>query len=309
MKIFIAPHPTDGFEVKWTCPRGEYIIRKGLEDLQQQSDLQVVDSADKADFVFWIYRPHYKHQKSRELIYQYDPKKLVVIDWTDEPDEMHTDRFFAYFKRSWVYPQYDNGLCVSKFSVERPKRMFPFAYCCLPEFEYPEELERDIDVGCYLRPSDPNRQWILYTLQKFLPQCNIKYWLGPVNNDSRSNGKKVFVSEEYIKMLKRTKIVVTCNPTGWEGDTRTWEALSNGCCVLVDKMFTPYNNKPYTWEHLVEYQIGDQYSLINKIEYLIKNIDKQQQIAKDGYQLVKKYHTPQAKIQYVLNTISWLPPL
>ena len=39
-----------------------------------------------------------------------------------------------------------------------------------------------------------------------------------------------------------SKIVVTCNPTGWEGDYRTWEALTSGALILVDKMITPLIN-------------------------------------------------------------------
>ena len=45
------------------------------------------------------------------------------------------------------------------------------------------------------------------------------------------------VNEEYYKVLKHSKIIVTANPAKWEGDFRLWEALLTGNLVLCDVMY------------------------------------------------------------------------
>ena len=62
-----------------------------------------------------------------------------------------------------------------------------------------------------------------------------------------------------------SKIVVTCNPTGWEGDYRTWEALTSGALILVDKMITPIINPLINGKHVVFNDLNNLMELKNKI--------------------------------------------
>mgnify|MGYP001288080589 CR=1 FL=1 len=41
------------------------------------------------------------------------------------------------------------------------------------------------------------------------------------------------IQMDYYEKMFHSKIVVTCNPDNWEGDYRTWEALSTGSLVFV----------------------------------------------------------------------------
>jgi hypothetical protein len=38
-------------------------------------------------------------------------------------------------------------------------------------------------------------------------------------------------SGAYLELLAHAKVVVTANPSAWEGDHRTWEALAAGALV------------------------------------------------------------------------------
>lgn len=312
MNIFLAPHPTEGFNYFWTCPRGEAIVRQGLAKLPE---VRIVDSEMEADFVFWDYVPHNREVKTRELIDQYDPDKLVVIDWVDEFDWMHTDRFFAYFKRSWVYPQNpvnSPGVNPYKYVVQRPTNMFPFAYAVMDEFlqrAATHKKPRNIDFACYLRPTCPNRIEALQTsltVAKNLHAVGKRVHVGPVNEASRSVGANTYFDPTYFDALSRTKIVVTCNPTWWEGDSRTWEALAASCLVFVDLMSTPLPNPLKSYEHLINYFPTLPHWMSNDIFYYAKHEDEAAEIAKKGRDWAIQYHSSEARMRYVIDTLKRL---
>jgi len=49
------------------------------------------------------------------------------------------------------------------------------------------------------------------------------------------HGRNV-LQPEYVDALSGSQIVVTCNPDGWEGDSRLGEALASGALVFADVM-------------------------------------------------------------------------
>ena len=52
-------------------------------------------------------------------------------------------------------------------------------------------------------------------------------------------GRRVIQNTNYLDTMRQARVVVTSNPTGWEGDSRTWEALASGALVMVDTMVVP----------------------------------------------------------------------
>lgn len=302
MKIYIIPYPDKGFNYFWCCPRGTEIVRRGLFNLPNVS---LVDNPDNADYIFHSYVPHYNGQKSSEIISKYDPSKLVIIDWTDEPEYILYDKYYAYFKRSWVFPHKDgrSNIVKSKYSVNRPINMFPFWYGIMPEFSYKSDLEKVIDVGCYLRDTCQNRRWVINTVwnicQKLKSQGYICH-IGPVSNETRSIKEKTYFDDKYLSFLQKTKIVVTCNPTDWEGDSRLWEAIANKCLVLVDKLYVPYN-KPLS--NVVQYNIGDSNELEEKLLYYLQNDLYRKERAQLSYDDGMKYHIEKARMKYVIKTL------
>jgi hypothetical protein len=303
MKIYIAPPPIIGNESKWHCQRGEKIVRDGLAQIPE---VEIVDNDEKADVVLWDYRPHFKGEKSRELINKIDPSILAIVDWTDEPLEIHREDCLVYFKRSWVLPQYTRGLNPVKYSIERPANWYPFVYCMMPEFEVENEPERDIDIGCVLRPTCPNRQWVMEAVRHFartFPEFRVH--IGQINSASRSVGEACYFDQDYLKMLKRCKILVTCEPSFWSGDSRLGEGFAARSLVFSDKIYVPYPNKPVHKEHLVEFEVGRYDQIEGELLDYLRNPQEARFVAENGYQLAKKYHTPLARMSYVIDTIKW----
>jgi hypothetical protein len=302
IKIFIIPHPQEGFNYFWCCPRGEKIVVDGLRAL---SNIQLIDQPDNADFIFHTYVPHNKGQKNYDIISQYDPSKLVIIDWVDEPDYILYPHYFAYFKRSWCFASQENkSFVIKKYAIPRPTNMFPFWYCAMPEFIYQPPVEKTIDLGCYLRATCNNRKIVrnmFYNTLQNLPQT--KFHLGEVTNNTRSKKEQTFFDMDYMKILKQTKIVVTCNPTDWEGDSRTWEALANNCLVFVDKMFVPYLHPLINGKHIIEYEFDKMEDFAIKLLYYRAHEKEAAEIAKCGCEFTLQHHTPKARMKYVIDVI------
>lgn len=306
MKVYIIPHPHNFF-IHYSCPRGEKIVLDGLKEL---SEVELVYNPEEADIILLDYVPHVGRDKyNREFIDKFDASKLVVIDWQDEVENNLVDKYLAYFKRSWVIPKVDiDNKYIKRESISRPPNYFPFAYSCMKEYfgENKSYRDRAIDIGCYLRFDSPNRNLVLNILQSHINKFSgLNTRIGPVSSGSRSVDGKVYIDHEYFSALSNTKILITANPW-WEGDMRTWEALSRGCCVLVDKMFTPIPNKLINRQHIVEYDISDPDSLLRELQYLVNDPYYAESIASVGNKFVRKYHMPKNRMQYVIKEIRGL---
>mmetsp|Transcript_3069 Transcript_3069/g.7246 ORF Transcript_3069/g.7246 Transcript_3069/m.7246 type:complete len:598 (-) Transcript_3069:184-1977(-) len=109
----------------------------------------------------------------------------------------------------------------------------------------------------------------------------------------------------YFRHLRDSKIVVTCNPSKWEGDFRLWEAFLSGALVMVDRMwildFMP--NPPIHGKHWVTYDPGNKTDFMTKLSYYSDpaNIDEAEAIAKRGYEFVLRHHMAVNRVEYLLN--------
>lgn len=109
----------------------------------------------------------------------------------------------------------------------------------------------------------------------------------------------------YFRHLRDSKIIVTCNPSSWEGDFRLWEAFLSGALVMVDRMwildFMP--NPPVHGKHWVTYDPGNKTDFMTKLAYYSDpaNIDEAEAIAKRGYEFVLRNHMAVNRVEYLLN--------
>lgn len=76
--------------------------------------------------------------------------------------------------------------------------------------------------------------------------------LGEVNTGQRRE-----INTGYFQTLGQARVIVTCNPSNWEGDFRLWEAMATGALVFVDEMHTPLPDPPIDGEHIVVYDNSD----------------------------------------------------
>jgi len=120
---------------------------------------------------------------------------------------------------------------------------------------------------------------------------------GPVGRNS--------IQEPYYNQMKKSKIIVTCNPTNWEGDWRLFESLSCKCLVFVDNMLTPVINPFITKKHLVYYDPYKLDQLKEEILYYLNNKEELDKIADEGYDYTLKYHKPINRMNEILERINF----
>jgi len=136
-------------------------------------------------------------------------------------------------------------------------------------------------------------------LLEFANSLNIKNkHVGPINEASRGT-----FDGDYFSTLKRTKIILSCQPENWEGDSRTWEALSSGALLFLDETYTPVPNPLEHEKHVVFYNPNDLDDLKDKIEYYLSHTDEADKIAKNGFNHAMKYHRTINRIDHILKVI------
>jgi hypothetical protein len=260
------------------------------QGLHHHPSVNLVPSPEECNYIFymyWAYEPHIR----------FDPHKLVHIDFRDPLHPFLPQQCVAYFKRSWVDCRKVNSYFI-KVPKKWPPHFHPISYCIMDEFAYPQKVSKDIDIGCYLRPNQTNRVNILLLLLQWATEKGIQARLGPVNDKSRN----VF-DQDYLQTLARTKILVTCNPDRWEGDSRTWEGFANKCLIFVDELYALKYHPLKNEEHCIFYRLGDERGLLDKLNYFIKNEKEASQIAYNGYKFTMAYHRTVNRIDEILSVL------
>jgi hypothetical protein len=97
-------------------------------------------------------------------------------------------------------------------------------------------------------------------------------------------------------------IVVTANPSYWEGDFRLWEALSTGSLVFVDEMKVP---TPYPLIHndtIIYFSVFNKPDFYDKLDYYLRERELSRVIARRGYEHALKYHRTVNTVDYILRS-------
>jgi len=273
------------------------LIRQGLVN---NSRVELVDSEEKSDFVFLFYTAL---GHGPQAIHGFPPDKTVFIDYRDQPNVVFPGSCLAYFKRSWVEMVKETNY-TTKRPVHRPSNFYPLMLAIMDEFIIGGNITRDLALSCTIRPhaGHPNRPRVL----DFIKKINIqgKKQLGEFNRGSMSRFNAPDM-REYFRLLRRSRIVVTCNPSQWEGDFRTWEAFANGALVFVDKMYTPMAHPLNDGKHCIIYEASDQglEELRKKILYFLEETNHADAIAKVGFDFAMKYHTASNRIDEILDVV------
>ena len=119
-----------------------------------------------------------------------------------------------------------------------------------------------------------------------------------VNTQDRGN----FSNNHYFESMYHSQIIVTVNPTNWEGDFRLWEALSSGALVFVDPVFVPHPFPLISGEHVIYFSNTNKTELFSKLDYYRRNKEEARRIAINGYLHAMKYHRTVNLIDYVLRS-------
>lgn len=282
----------------------EYLLVK--QGLVNNSRVELVDSEKESDFIFLCHAT-LKHDPHLSRAFPSD--KTVFIDYHDKSYMVFDIDCLAYFKRSWVEMVRERNH-TTKRPVSRPSHFHPISMAIMDEFIFrPHYLsgdtERDVMLSCTVRPhaKHPNRARLLNFVNKMDIRGRVQ--IGELNTGhmNRFNDSNM---REYFRLLRRSRIVVTCNPSRWEGDHRTWEAFANGALVFIDEMYTPLAHPLIAGKHCIFYDLSDSglSRLEHRILYFLENPDQAEAIAKAGHDFTMKYHRTSNRIDEILEVIT-----
>ena len=102
--------------------------------------------------------------------------------------------------------------------------------------------------------------------------------------------------------MHNAKIIVTVNPSEWEGDFRLWESMATGALIFVDPIFTPHPFPLIDGKHIVLFSNSNKTDLWQKLDYYRQHPDEARKIAITGYLHCMKYHRTVSMIDYVLRS-------
>ncbi len=277
----------------------EYLLIK--QGLKNNPRVELVNWGEGADFVFLFYTT-LKHRP--ELNKMFPPERTVFIDYHDKPCMIFDVGCRAYFKRSWV-ELVDKGNHTTKRVRSWPSNFHPISLAIMDEFIINEDIERDVALSCTIRPHKrhPNRPKVLNLIKKM----NIpgKTQIGELNQGTMKRFNDTDM-KEYFRLLKRSRIVVTCNPGVWEGDHRLCQAFANGALVFVDRMYVPMRHTLVDGKHCFFYDLSDSglRELRERILWYLEMPRHTEQIAEAGHNFTMKYHRTSNRIDDILRVIT-----
>jgi spore maturation protein CgeB len=103
--------------------------------------------------------------------------------------------------------------------------------------------------------------------------------------------------------MYNSRIIVTGNPSDWEGDFRLWESMASGALVFMDTMQTP---APFPLRHgetIVFYSTYNESDFLAKLHYYLTHEEEARKIARNGYLHALRHHRTVNFIDYILKTI------
>ena len=80
------------------------------------------------------------------------------------------------------------------------------------------------------------------------------------------HASRTVVSGDYFSQMQRAQVIVTSNPSHWEGDFRLCEALASGALVLADAMHVPRQAALLNHQHLVLYDNANKTDLFEQLD-------------------------------------------
>jgi len=276
--------------------RSYKLIKQGLVN---NPKIELVNTPKKSDFIFLFYTC----LKSNPEFANFQPNKTIFIDYQDSPYSIYPIKSLLYFKRSWVKPVAKKNYVIKK-PLQRPCNFYHLPMAVMDEFLIGKDIKKDILLSCTLRPNsnNPNRSRVLNLVKSL--KIEGKTQIGQLNNEVRGNFNSPKM-KEYWKSLKKSRIIVTCNPSKWEGDFRTWEALASKALVFIDKIYSPMKHPLIDNKHCIFYEPSDRglEELKEKILYFLKNKTQATIIAKQGFEFAMKYHRASNRIDEILDRI------
>jgi hypothetical protein len=292
-KVYYCKHVGHGV-------RFYFLVKEGL---LLHPNLHLVDNGDKADVV--VYLPVSADWDKTECNNPRWRNKTLVLDEGDWPTLFEapgkTD-WLLYFKRSYV--SRGNGVFKKYMDYIHKPTILPMTYPIAEAYvrnKFTLMKDRDVEITTTLRgsKSDPCRQRVRQWVEEYCRARGVKKFVaGEVNHASRT-----VVSTGYLGQMYRSRIVVTSNPSGWEGDFRLMEAIATGALIFVDQMYVPRPFPLTPDQHVVVYDNNNKTDFFEKMDFYRKNTERSRRVAVGGYLHSMKFHRAPCLLDYIFRTI------
>jgi len=275
-------------------------VRMTHEGLSAHPQVSLVDDPESADYVVLCHNhitDHCPiHAQFRPLKDRYKTK-TIMLDYEDSPDLVYDRddfRWVLYFKRS----------CVDR-RANRPfdygaLRIIPTTYGVLDDMLAPpdgHDERRSIAISCLFEDAVCVYDWFRNGRGRLLPFAKSlaeRYGypmqiglVSPCGPEGRSA-----IDERYKRCLFDSKIILHANPDPWEGDARTWEAISSGALVFLDRMCQPIPHPLVDGVHVIFYDLSEAgfEELERKIIYYLEHDEERTRIGMQGKAFVLERH-------------------
>jgi len=277
-----------------------YLVREGL---LLHPSINMIEDPFKADMV--VYLPVSADWDKTECNNPKLRNKTIILDEGDyqqlfEPGG--AGQFLGYFKRSFVNRQ--NGKFLGYMDYLKNPLVLPMTYIIAEAYiktQFNLAASRDYELVCTLRGGahDPTRLRVREWVEQYARARGLKKFVaGEVNGASRT-----VVSTGYLDQMHRAQIIVTSNPSGWEGDFRLMEAMASGALVLVDRMYVPRPFPLIHGKHILYYDNNNKSSLFDLLDKYRASKEMTRRVAVAGYLHAMKFHRAASLLDYVFRTI------
>ncbi len=305
IRIYLCKQVAPNEKIRYGI-RFHYLIKEGLS---RHPNVELVGDKSHAEIIFYL--PYSSVWSKSECNNIADKFRTVVLDEQDSsqklfnvPNDRNNGTWLGYFKRS--YAERSNGKSTGYFpSFSNNPQILPITYSLSEKYVKPvfnSYENRTLEFACTLRGSsnkDPARLRVkTWTAEYGAKRSVMNYVAGEINKSTRDK-----IDGDYFSTLYSSKIIVTTNPSAYEGDIRFMESMASGSLVFVDRTLTPVPHPFIDKVHVVYYDNDNKTDLFAKLDYYRNNVDEAKKIAINGYLNAMKYHRTVAVMDYVLRTV------
>ena len=294
-------------------------IRMTLEGLEDHSQVNLEEDPEVADYLIFCQNHLVEHCQFHERFRPIKDKyryKSIMLDYGDSCDFIYDQHDFdwkLYFKRSCVDRKKMQAMDYGDLEV------LPTAYGVTDDMvEPPQDYDgtRNIAVSCLFNDNiaeGSGFKGARARLLKFAKALDDKYefpmQVGTVSECGPTG--RSGMNAQYKSCLFDSKIILHANPNNWEGDSRTWEAISSGALVFIDRMIQPIEYPLVDGVHVIFYDLTEtgKKDLEKNIIYYLQHDDDREEIARQGREFVLGHHRAIHRINTVMEELQGLREL
>jgi hypothetical protein len=294
-KVYFCKHVGHGV-------RFYFLTREGL---LQHPLVDLVDNMEYADVIVYLPEsaPWHKTECTKPEYFH----KTIVLDESDganmfEPSTTgEATKWLLYFKRSFV--RRGDGQFQGYMNYLQRNDVLPMSYTIADQYVRPQfsfHRDRTLDIVSTLRGGshDPCRLRVREWTKEYCEERKKNCVVGQVNSASRRT-----VDMTYMNNMYNAKVIVSVNPSRWEGDFRLMEAIATGALVFVDIMHV---HRPYPLlhgKHVVYYDNKNRTDLFEKLDHYMSTVEHARRVAVQGYVHCMKYHRAASLTDYIFRTV------